>query len=121
MSISGIGIDIIEVNRIEEIIDRYGDKFLRKIFTPAEIQYCSSKIDSASYAARFATKEAVFKSTGLGLRDGMRWVDVEVVNDQAGKPRVNLHGRTAEILKGKKIHVSISHTRDLAIAIIIIE
>ncbi|NIV99770.1 holo-[acyl-carrier-protein] synthase, partial [Candidatus Saccharibacteria bacterium] len=72
-------------------------------------------------AARFATKEAVFKATGIGLSMGMRWRDVEVVNDKRGKPSVRLYGITAEKLQGKKVHLSISHSRNLAIAVVMVE
>jgi holo-[acyl-carrier protein] synthase len=121
MGIYSIGIDLIEIERIEKLLDRYGDKFMRRIFTEVEIEYCSKKKDKGSFAARFATKEAVFKATGLGLAKGMTWKDVEVINDERGKPEVRLYGKTAELLANKTIHISISHSKDASISIIVVE
>ena len=121
MSIYSIGIDLIEIERIEKLMDRYGDKFINRIFTDVEIDYCSKKKDKGSFAARFATKEAVFKATGLGLGKGMTWKDVEVINDEKGKPEVRLYGKTAELLANKSIHISISHSKDAAISIIVVD
>jgi holo-[acyl-carrier protein] synthase len=121
MSIYSIGIDLIEIERIEKLLDRYGDKFINRIFTAIEIDYCNKKKNKGSFAARFATKEAVFKATGLGLAKGMTWKDVEVVNDEKGKPEVRLYGKTAELLAGKTIHISISHSKDAAISIIVVD
>lgn len=122
MSIYAIGIDLAEVDRIQRVLDRYGDRFLKRVFTPQEIAYCSRKVSAAnSYAARFAAKEAVFKATGLGLTMGMRWRDVEVVNDDRGKPSVRLYGMAAERLKGKRLHLSITHSDQLAIVMVVVE
>ena len=121
MGIYSIGIDLIEIERIEKLLDRYGDKFMKRIFTEVEIEYCSKKKDKGSFAARFATKEAVFKATGLGLAKGMTWKDVEVINDDRGKPEVRLYGKTAELLANKTIHISISHSKDASISIIVVE
>lgn len=121
MSIYSIGIDLIEIERIEKLLERYGDKFMKRIFTEVEIEYCSKKKDKGSFAARFATKEAVFKATGLGLAKGMTWKDVEVINDERGKPEVRLYGKTAELLVNKTIHISISHSKDASISIIVVE
>ena len=82
-------------------------KFLKRIYTDVEIEYCSKKKNKGSYAARFAAKEAVFKATGLGLAKGMTWKDVEVVNDTKGKPDVKLYGKTAELLAEKTVHLSL--------------
>ena len=79
MAIYSTGVDLAEIDRIERVIKEYGDRFIKRVFTPHEIAYCSRKATAASsYAARFATKEAVFKATGIGLSMGMRWRDVEV-------------------------------------------
>jgi holo-[acyl-carrier protein] synthase len=121
MEITSIGVDLVEIERIEKMIERYGEKFLKRIYTNVEISYCSKKKDRGSYAARFATKEAVFKATGFGLGKSMRWKDVEVVNDQKGKPEVKLYGKTAEILETKKIHLTLSHSKDAAIAMVVLE
>ena len=121
MGIYSIGIDMVEIDRIERLINRYGDHFITRVFTEAEIRYCSRRVNKGSYAARFATKEAVFKATGLGLGKGMRWKDVEVVNDEKGKPSVRLYGKTSEILARHHIHLSISHTQNSAIAMVVVE
>ena len=120
MSVYSIGVDLIEIERIEKLLERYGDKFLKRIFTDIEIDYCSKKKDKGSFAARFATKEAVFKATGFGLGKGMTWKDVEVVNDPKGKPEVRLYGKTAELLAEKKVHLTISHSKDTSIAMVVV-
>ena len=122
MSVLAIGVDIAEVSRIQELIERYGDRFVKRVFTDNEIAYCQRKVTYAqSYAARFATKEAIFKALGTGLNLGMLWKDVEVVNDSLGKPTVKLYGQTAKKLTGKQIHLSLSHVSDLAISMIVVE
>lgn len=120
MSVYSIGVDLIEIERIAKLLDRYGDKFLKRIFTDIEIEYCSKKKDKGSFAARFATKEAVFKATGLGLGKGMTWRDVEVINDSKGKPEVRLYGKTAELLAEKKVQLSLSHSKDASIAMVVV-
>lgn len=122
MAIFSIGIDLSEVDRIARLIDRYGERFVRRVFTEKEIAYCRPRANAAhSYAARFAAKEAVFKATGLGLSMGMSWRDVEVVNDHRGKPSVNLFGVAAQQLAGKKVHISITHAASYAIVMIVVE
>ena len=122
MAIKSVGIDVTEIDRIGKVIERYGERFLNRVFTPHEIAYCSRKVTAAfSYAARFATKEAVFKATGLGLSMGMRWKDVEVVNDKRGKPSVRLYGVAAERLKNCRVHLSLTHSGNMAIAMIVVE
>src|SRR5210317_1403055 len=89
--IDAIGIDIIEIKRIKQAIERYGDNFTNRVFTPWEIQYCRGKIDPFfSFAGRFAVKEAVFKAVGTGFAEGVKWTSVEVVNDPSGQPQVRL-------------------------------
>lgn len=121
MPIKSVGVDIVEIDRIENLLEKYGEKFLKRIFSEKEIAYCSKKKDRGSYAARFATKEAVFKATGFGLGKGMTWKDIEVINDEKGKPSVRLYGKTAEMLNDRKVHLSISHSRDAAVAMVIVE
>jgi holo-[acyl-carrier protein] synthase len=121
MAVYSIGVDLIEIERIEKLFERYGNKFMKRIYSDHEIDYCSKKKDKGSYAARFAAKEAVFKATGLGLGKGMSWKDIEVVNDEKGKPDVRLYGRTAELLIDKKIYISLSHSKDAAIAMVVID
>ncbi len=121
MSIHAIGVDIAEVDRIREMIEQNGDRFLKRVFTPWEIEYCSKKMDVQSFAARFAAKEAVFKAAGTGLREGITWRDVEVLNDNQGKPSVHLSGKIAELLTGTHIHLSLSHSKNYAVAMVVVE
>jgi len=122
--IKGIGIDIIEIKRVKKLIER-DNKFVEKIFTPKEINYCKNKIRKEQhYGARFAAKESFLKALGTGLRSGMSWKDVSIKNDKLGKPKVGLYGKTLEKfkkMKCKQIHLSISHTKEYAIAYVIIE
>jgi len=123
MSCWSVGVDLTEVSRIRKLIDRYGDRFLDRVFTSTEIEYCKSKRQGSaqSFAARYAAKEAVFKSTGLGLRTHMRWHDIEVRNDANGRPQLHLSGHVATLLEGKKAHISLSHTADMAIAMVVVD
>ena len=118
------GVDLIEITRVERILTRYGDRFLGRVFTPAEIAYCRAR--PAELAARFAAKEAVSKALGVGVRmiarDGINWRDVEVVGDPRGKPLVRLYGRAAERASELGLTewaVSLSHTREHAIAFVV--
>ncbi|MBR3673084.1 MAG: holo-ACP synthase [Clostridia bacterium] len=120
------GIDIIEVNRIQENIEKYGEKFLNRIYTNNEINYCESKKTQKfqSYAGRFAAKEAVFKALSefLDNKFEIEWKDIEVINDKNGRPSVNFYGILTEIITLKNnIDVSISHIKDIAIASAIIK
>ena len=122
--IFGIGIDLIEVPRVEKLA-RKEDKFLKKIFTQTEIDYCRKfKNGSQNFAGRFAVKEAFSKAMGTGLSNGIKFNEIETVNDDLGKPEIVLYGSTKEILKErdlKCVHVSIAHLKDYATAIVIIE
>jgi len=113
------GIDIIEIRRIEKIFDSHKD-FLRRVYTLDEVNYCQSKKNCYQhYAARFASKEAVLKAFGTGLRERMKWTDIETLNDELGKPYVNLYGRAKELAEEKKIgeiSVSLSHCNEYAVA-----
>lgn len=119
--IKGLGIDLIDNKRIEKIINRWGNKFLTKIFTSFEIAYCEGKACSFEhYAVRFAAKEATVKM--LGRAEGVAWHDIEVRNDEDGKPEIVLSNKAEEIAKCKgiiKIHISLSHEREMAIAEVI--
>jgi holo-[acyl-carrier protein] synthase len=119
--LAGIGVDIVDIARIEAAINRHGRQFINRVFTKAEIKYCSSRHRPAqNYAARFAAKEAVFKILRTGLSGGIRWTDVEIINDPAGCPSARLRRAardTAQRLHITKIHLSISHTHSLSIAI----
>lgn len=123
--IVGTGVDIAEVPRVAAAIARFGDRFLRRIFTDAEIRYCESKANKVErYAARFAAKEAALKAIGTGWRRGVAWRDVEVTREPGGRPTMVFHGVAGEFaakLNVKRVHVSLSHTVDHAIAQVILE
>ncbi len=119
-----VGVDLIEIARVERMLTRYGDRFLERVFTPAEILYCRAR--PAELAARFAAKEAVAKALGVGMRmiarDGINWQDAEIIGDARGKPLVRLYGRAAERagqLGLTEWAVSLSHTRKHAIAFVV--
>ena len=123
--IVGTGIDIAEVPRIRESIERFGQRFLDRIYTPGEQRYCDSKANRAErYAARFAAKEAAMKALGTGWNHGVRWCDCEVVRMPGGRPTIAFHGKAGEFaakLGVKNAALSISHTVDQAIAQVILE
>ncbi len=123
--IVGTGIDIAEVPRIAESIERFGDRFLNRIFTDGERRYCDSKANKHErYAARFAAKEAGMKAIGTGWNHGVRWRDVEVVRMPGGKPTIQFHGKAAEFatrLGTRNVSLSLTHTKDHAIAQVILE
>jgi holo-[acyl-carrier protein] synthase len=122
--IVGVGIDIIEVDRVAAKVNK-GNAFKEKIFSPEEIIFCESKAEPAqNYAARFASKEAFLKATGKGLLLGFELRDIEVVQDELGKPSLVLHGKYKDLAKKNnwnKIHLSISHIQSAATAVVIIE
>jgi holo-[acyl-carrier protein] synthase len=123
--IVGTGIDIAEVPRIQQSIERFGDRFLLRIYTEGEMRYCEGKANRAErYAARFAAKEAAMKALGTGWNHGVRWRDCEVVRLPGGRPTIKFHGKAAEFaakLGVKNAALSISHTADQAIAQVILE
>ena len=113
------GVDIIEIPRIKKTLDRYGERFLKRIFTPDEITYCRGR--SPNLAGRFAAKEATMKALGTGVR-GVGWKDIEVTRAESGAPSVKLHGRAkarAEMLKVSELSLSISHSREFAVAFVV--
>jgi holo-[acyl-carrier protein] synthase len=122
--IFGIGTDIIEIARVEDKLSR--TRGLReKVFTVREIEYSQAKAKSGQhFAARFAAKEAFLKAMGTGWRSGYRFNDVEIVNDELGKPEVLVHGKVREFCEANGIrrwHVTLSHSRELAKAIVVLE
>ena len=121
--ILGIGTDIAEVARIEKSIEN--ESFKLRVFSKTEIAYCDAKANKAeSYAARFAAKEAFLKALGTGLRGEIAINEIEVVNDELGKPSIHLCGKTAEYLSDKNvvnIHLSLSHVKELAMAVVVLE
>ena len=113
------GVDIIEIPRIKQVLDRYGQRFLKRVFTPDEIDYCRGR--APNLAGRFAAKEAAMKALGTGVR-GVSWKDIEVVRAESGAPSVTLHGRAEERavrLRLIDISVSISHSREYAVAFVV--
>src|SRR5689334_24397140 len=109
--IAGTGVDVIEVARIRAAVERFGNRFLNRVFTPEEIRYCTSKLNTAErLAARFAAKEAGMKAIGTGLRHGVSWHDLEVVRAPSGKPGLRLTGKAAEFadrLACVQVHLSL--------------
>lgn len=123
--IIAVGVDLVEISRIEEVFARRGDRFRRRVFTEGEIDYCELRASKlASYAARFAAKEAVMKALGTGWSDGVGWKDIEVVNGPGGAPMIQLHRSALERMRelgATRAHVSLTHSRELAIAQIVLE
>ncbi len=123
--IVGTGVDITEVARIKAAVERFGDRFLRRVFTPDEIRYCMARANFAErLAARFAAKEAGMKALGTGLRHGITWRDLEVVRQPGGRPTLRISGRAAEFaarLGCKRTHLSLTHTQEQALAFVILE
>jgi holo-[acyl-carrier protein] synthase len=115
--LDGLGIDLIEVGRIRRACDRWGERFLHRVFTAGERAYCMRRAHpEQSLAARFAAKEAVLKAIGTGLSGGIRWTDVEVTKERSGKPGVRLGERITRIIGERKVLLTISHTKEFAIA-----
>jgi len=123
--IVGTGIDIAEVARIRQSIERFGERFLQRVFTAGEIRYCDSKANRFErYAARFAAKEAAMKALGTGWNHGVRWRDCEVVRQPGGRPTIAFDGKAAEFaakLGVKNAALSLTHTAEQAIAQVILE
>jgi holo-[acyl-carrier protein] synthase len=123
--IVGTGIDIAEVPRIAQSIARFGDRFLRRVFTEGEIRYCDAKANGVErYAARFAAKEAAMKAIGTGWNHGVAWRDIEVVRMPGGRPTIQFHGKAAEFaarLGAAHISLSLTHSKEYAIAQVILE
>ena len=125
MKIVGTGIDLIEVARVAASIERFGERFLKRVFTDAEIRYCRSKHNFAErFAARFAAKEAALKAIGTGWRGGVAWKEVEVRRQPGGRPTIAFTGRAGEYaarLGMSRASLSLSHTAEHAIAQVILE
>lgn len=123
--ILGIGVDLIEVERIGAAVTRFGNRFLRRIFTEAEIGYCQRRAEpSLSLAGRFAAKEALAKALETGIGRGVRWREVEVTRSRGGPPQLCLHGGALALARAKGVkscHLSITHTQHYALAQVILE
>ena len=120
--IRGVGVDIIEIARIGDLAGRYGDRFLRKIFTADEIAYCNARHNAAQhFAARFAAKEAFSKALATGWAGTFRWTDVETLNEPSGRPVMTVRGPLREVLAGAAIHLSMSHAASHVVAVVVLE
>ena len=120
--IEGVGVDVVEIQRVQRTIDGWGSRFLNRIFTTRELSYAQSKKNPAHhFAARFAVKEAVAKALATGWSGGFRWRDIEVENDVAGKPSVVLYGQMKQLLRASRVFVSISHSENVVVAFALIE
>ena len=122
----GLGTDLIETRRVQESIDRFGERFLERIFTAGEIAYCLRKKRNAaeSFAARFAAKEAGAKALGTWISRGVSWKEFEVQRAVSGQPSLSLSGRAAELAEAmgvKRVQLSLTHTRELALAVVVVE
>ncbi|MDH5762444.1 MAG: holo-ACP synthase [Nitrospinota bacterium] len=118
--IHGTGVDLIEISRIKNSIQKYSGKFEERVFTSKEIDYCRSKADPFKhFAARFAAKEAVLKSLGTGMAEGISWKDMEILNQESGRPVLHLSGKGRDIfdsLNLRNIHISMTHDKQYAVA-----
>ncbi len=120
MKVKGVGIDIIQVSRIKSMIDKYGDKFFKRILTDNEISYCKSFPNSElHFAGRFASKEAYSKAIGTGISRSFGWKDIEILNDQLGKPYINHLKETP--YSAFRFEISISHTKEYGCAVVVCE
>ncbi len=111
--IFGIGIDVVQISRIDSLLNRWGDRFLHRVFTRKEIEYCLLRKDPAPHlAVRFGAKEAFLKALGVGYSGGVRWRDIEVIRNLSGRPRIQLHNHTRTLTHRhsiNRIHLSMSH------------
>ncbi len=121
----GIGTDLIEIARIQQSVARFGDRFLRRVFTPGEIDYCQRKKNAAeSFAARFAAKEAGAKALGTGISQGISWLELEVARQHGGRPTLHLTGRAAQRARQlgvATVSLSLTHNKDIALAVVVME
>lgn len=123
--IYGIGIDLVENSRMERLVKKWEEKFLRRIFSPGEIAYCSKyTYSSTHYGARFAAKESFLKALGMGLGEGVRLNEIEVINNEKGKPVLVLSGEAKAQIEKRQItgvHLSLTHTKSYSTAIVLLE
>ena len=118
----GIGIDIIEIDRIKSNVEKYGDEFLTKVFTSNEIEYCRPKANKYQhFAARYSAKEAVYKALATGWQEGLSWQDIEITNEPNGMPVANLSGKLKKFFADdKELKISMSHSRNYVTCVAII-
>ena len=125
MSVLGISVDMVQVERIQHSLDRFGERFMKRVFTEGEIAYCiSMKFPARHFAARFAAKEAVSKAFGTGIGKAMGWRDIDVHKKESGEPFLVLHGGAEALAKARAVKsawISLSHTEHHAVAMIALE
>lgn len=123
--IIGTGVDIVEIARFRNVMERLKDRFVLRVFTPSEQEFCNKHRDPAPhFAVRFAAKEAMFKALGTGWAKGVTWLDVEILRERTEAPRLSLRGEAERLCKSMgagKIHLSLSHSEHSAIAVVILE
>lgn len=120
--ITGIGVDVIEIERIRRSIDRFGSRFLTKIFTADEIEFCTGRAQaSRHFAELFAAKEAVSKAMATGNTGDFGWLNVEVIYDKKGKPDVRFYNAMKRVIEGYTVFLSLSHSEHIVIACVMIE
>lgn len=123
--IAGIGSDLCQISRITESLERWGYRFEKKVFTPAESEYCRSRrTPDTHFASRFAAKEAALKALGTGISQGIGWKDVEVTRQRGEAPQLVFYRKAAELIRERGIHAShltLSHDGDYALAVVILE
>jgi holo-[acyl-carrier protein] synthase len=120
--IKGIGVDVVDVKRMKDVLEKQGEYFLNKVFTSMEVTYCRTrKKPYIHFAARFAAKEAVAKAMRTGWSGAFHWRDIEVVNDQSGAPHILLSRNVAEALKHCNVHLSLSHSDNTVVAFVVLE
>jgi len=123
--IYGTGIDIVQIKRMDTVIKRWGERFIDRVFTPQEIEICSRRArPSSAFSMRFAAKEAFSKAIGLGMKNGIRWLDIEVFHYPGGRPGLRVHGRSHELCAIEMItgfHVSLSDDGEYGVAMVILE
>ena len=120
--ISGIGIDIVEKKRFGRVLERWGDRFLIRLFSEAEIILCKGKGDPVgAFAVRFAAKEAVLKAIGTGWTHGTSWKDIEILTGKNGKPTVRLLGTVLDLAGNRRVHLSLTHEKGNAAAVAVLE
>jgi holo-[acyl-carrier protein] synthase len=123
--IYGIGVDLVNIRRLEGIIKRWGDRFINRVFTPDEMDICYGRSSpGAAFSLRFAAKEAFSKALGLGMRKGVRWRDIEVFHFLGGRPGLRIRGKSSEICRKEKItgfHLSLSDEGEYGVAVVVLE
>jgi holo-[acyl-carrier protein] synthase len=123
--IYGIGTDLVKISRMKRVMDRWGDRFVQRVFTPQEAELSNKRaFPPAAFSLRFAAKEAFSKALGLGMKKGIRWRDIEIFHHPNGKPGLKLHGRSYEICKENNInglHLSLSDEQEYGLAMVVLE